>query len=69
MLSDGFRETAIEGLLLPSLMVIFLAVIALTWGLDRLVAKLGLYDWIWHPSLFRVSLFILLFSGFALVIY
>lgn len=66
---DWFRESAMEGLLVPTLMLIFISALFITFACDWLITRLGLYDLVWHASLFRVSLFVLIFSGLALLIY
>ncbi len=51
------REIAIHGVYMPTLTLLFVIAAALTWGLDRIFASVGLYRFTWHPALFRVSLF------------
>ncbi|WP_228276672.1 DUF1656 domain-containing protein [Marinobacter sp. JSM 1782161] len=63
------RETPMEGLLLPTLMLVFVGALALAWGLDVGLRRFGAYEVIWHPALFRVSLFLALFCAMALLIY
>jgi hypothetical protein len=63
-----WREFSVAGVYIPSLMVIFVLCVALTWLLDQIIARLGAYRFIWHPPLFRVSLFtcVLTVAGLAL---
>ncbi|CAD5108717.1 DUF1656 domain-containing protein [Zestomonas carbonaria] len=63
------REIALHGVYLPTVTLLFLIALALTWGLDRLLAWVGLYRFTWHPSLFRVCLFACLYGGMALFVY
>ncbi|WP_134629812.1 DUF1656 domain-containing protein [Pseudomonas aeruginosa] len=63
------REIAIHGVYMPTLTLLFVIAAALTWGLDRIVASVGLYRFTWHPALFRVSLFACLYGGLSLTIY
>ncbi|HEJ4543281.1 TPA: DUF1656 domain-containing protein [Pseudomonas aeruginosa] len=59
------REIAIHGVYMPTLTLLFVIAAALTWGLDRIFASVGLYRFTWHPALFRVSLY----GGLSLTIY
>ena len=63
------REIAIHGVYMPTLTLLFVIAAALTWGLDRICASVGLYRFTWHPALFRVSLFACLYGGLSLTIY
>ncbi|MBG7396616.1 DUF1656 domain-containing protein [Pseudomonas aeruginosa] len=63
------REIAIHGVYMPNLTLLFVIAAALTWGLDRIFASVGLYRFTWHPALFRVSLFACLYGGLSLTIY
>lgn len=63
-----WREFSVAGVYIPSLMVVFALCVAVTWLLDQGIARLGAYRFIWHPPLFRVSLFtcVLTVAGLAL---
>lgn len=63
------REIAIHGVYMPTLTLLFVIAAALTWGLDRIFASVGLYRFTWPPALFRVSLFACLYGGLSLTIY
>ncbi|MBM7062788.1 DUF1656 domain-containing protein [Pseudomonas sp. UL073] len=63
------REIPLHGVYLPSLTLLFLVVLLLAWGLDRLLARAGLYRHAWHPTLLRVGLFTCLYAALALAIY
>lgn len=63
------REIALHGVYLPSLTLLFLLALAGGWVLDRLAARLGLYQHAWHPVLLRVSLFTCLYGALALATY
>jgi len=56
------REFALFGALAPSLLPYFLAAILLFVVVDRLIARLGLYRFVWHPPLARFGLFLCMFS-------
>lgn len=45
-------------------MLIFMALAALAWlVLRRLLARLGVYRWVWHRPLFDTALFVILLAG------
>ncbi|QBR03712.1 DUF1656 domain-containing protein [Paraburkholderia pallida] len=50
--------------LLPVLVVCVIAFVIL----DLILARLRIYRFAWHPGLFRVALFIALFSGVSLIV-
>jgi hypothetical protein len=59
-------ELAIFGALAPSLLIYFLAAILLFVVVDRIVARLRVYQFLWHPPLARLGLFLCLFSVLVL---
>lgn len=63
------REIAFCGLLMPTLLPLFMGCILLHWGLDTLLARTGLYGHVWHPALLRLSLFVCLFGLLGLAVY
>ena len=56
------RELPILDALVPSLFVAFLASVVLHIILDRVLGRIGVYRYVWHPPLFRVSLFFCIFG-------
>ncbi|CAB3802966.1 Protein AaeX [Paraburkholderia ultramafica] len=63
-----FTELSFISLLVPSLLPIFVGCCIAYWIADRLLGRTGLYRHVWHPALFRVSLFVSLFSGIGLLL-
>ncbi|MCY0388044.1 DUF1656 domain-containing protein [Robbsia sp. Bb-Pol-6] len=63
------RETSLGGAYVPTLMVVFVGCGALTWLIDLGLARAGAYRFIWHPPLFRISLFVCLLSVAGLALY
>ena len=61
------REIPLLGALAPSLLLYFLASIALFLVIDRLLSPIGVYRLVWHPPLVRLALFVCLFSGLVLL--
>jgi hypothetical protein len=60
------REIALFGALAPSLLLYFLAAMLLFVIVDRLVAGLGVYRFLWHPPLARFGLFLCVFAVLVL---
>ena len=63
------REIELAGFYMPSLLPLFVAAAAVLWLLDSLLGRFGVYSRVWHPPLFRLSLFVCLFGAPALLIY
>lgn len=63
------REIVVSGLLMPTLLPIFIFCIFAQWGIDALLSRLGLYDFVWHPALLRLALFLSLFGLLGLMVY
>ncbi|HZZ83200.1 MAG TPA: DUF1656 domain-containing protein [Anaeromyxobacteraceae bacterium] len=63
------RELELFGLLFPTLLLAFHVAAAAFWLLDRALARAGLYRFVWHPGLFRVSLLVALFGALGLAIH
>ncbi len=56
------HEIAIQGVLVPGLLPIFLGCLLLMALVDVLIGRYGLYRYVWHPPLFRLALFACLFG-------
>lgn len=56
-------EAAFAGVLLPGFLIAALIALALTLALRRLLSRLRLYRFVWHPTLFTLALFILILGG------
>lgn len=63
------REIAIFDVYVPALVLLLIAGAALTWMVDRLCARAGLYRVVWHPSLFRASLLVCVCGVTGLTVY
>lgn len=63
------RELAFMDVYFPTVTALFLLSLLLMWLLDRLLAYLGTYRYVWHPALLRVSLFVCIFGSTALFVY
>jgi Protein of unknown function (DUF1656) len=65
-LDPMLREISLFGALVPSLLLYFLAAIALFLMLSRMISPLGLSRLVWHPPLVRLAIFVCLFAGLVL---
>jgi uncharacterized membrane protein len=63
------RELAIFGLLIPTLLPLFLASLLVQGLLDRLLGAAGVYRRLWHPALARLALFVCIFGSLTALLY
>jgi len=63
------RELDLMGVYFPSLLVALLILLPVYWVLDGVLAKVGLYRWVWHADLFRLSLFVVMFGTAGIYLY
>ena len=56
-------ETEILGVYLKAELVTSLIALILTLGLNRLLVFAGLHRHIWHPALFEIATFVILWGG------
>jgi protein AaeX len=61
-------EIDILGFFAPVLLPVFAGCVVIFVVLDLLLARTGLYRVAWHPGLFRLALFVVLFCGVALLV-
>ncbi len=66
MAPDLAPEFAVNGVLFPALLPLFVLSALIFWPLESLLSRAGFYRWFWHPSLARLSLFVALFAGLSL---
>jgi protein AaeX len=63
------HDITLLGAYVPALLALFVEGLVLSWVLDRILGYLGWYRLVWHPSLFRVSLFVCIFGTLGLTVY
>ncbi|MFT3790975.1 MAG: DUF1656 domain-containing protein [Rudaea sp.] len=63
------REIQLGDALVPGLLLLFLAMVALLWLLDWIAGRFDLYRYVWHPSLVRVAVFVIAFGTLGLILY
>jgi Protein of unknown function (DUF1656) len=61
-------EIDFYGVLMPSLLPVFVLSFLAMVVLDLLIGRAGLYRRLWHPSLFRFALFVCLFGAAGLLL-
>jgi hypothetical protein len=52
-------EVDLYGLYIPPLLLLTLAALVLSRLLNRVLARLGAYRFVWHPALFDCALFVI----------
>lgn len=62
------REFALLDALVPTLFLAFLASVVFQTLLDRIMGRCGVYRHVWHPPLFRLSVFVCIFGVCGLLI-
>lgn len=63
------REIAVFGILLPSLLPVFVLSLVVHLGVDLLCGHFGVYRHVWHRALFRLCLLVCIFGAMALLLY
>jgi len=63
------REISFFDAYIPTLLLLVIIAGALSFLADRVLARIGLYDLVWHPALLRVSLFVCLAALMGLCVY
>ena len=62
------REFSLLDALMPTMFLAFVASVVLQTILDRIMGRIGVYRHVWHPPLFRVSVFFCIFGICGLVV-
>jgi len=63
------RELSIFGILIPTVLPLFLASLLLQGLLDRVLGWAGIYRHLWHPALARLCLLACIFGGLTITLY
>ena len=61
-------EIALGGVFVPTLLLLAIIALALTYGVTRLIGAFGLYRFIAYRALVDLSLFVLLLGGLAVLV-
>ena len=62
-------DIVLFGVQMPTLLPIFVFALIFQVLFHRVMSDLGLYNYVWHPGLFRIALFVCLFVLPCLFIY
>ncbi|MFA9219009.1 MAG: DUF1656 domain-containing protein [Sphingomonadaceae bacterium] len=63
------REIAVFGVLLPTLLPLFLASLLIQGALDWVLGLTGAYRHVWHPALVRLCLLVCVFGTLVATLY
>jgi protein AaeX len=63
------RDLAVPDAYIPTILLLFAVGALLAWIVDRVLARTGLYRYVWHPSLFRASMLVCICSMLGLSVY
>ncbi len=61
-------EIALGGVYMPTLLLLAVTALALTYALTRLIGAFGLYRFLAYRALVDLSLFVLMLGGLALLV-
>lgn len=61
-------ELSFDGVFFPTLLLLGLIALVLTYGLTRLIAAFGLYRFLAYRALVDLSLFVLMLGGLAILV-
>lgn len=60
-------EISIEGVLMPSLLALFLIALAINWALVQFLNRAGFYRIVVNPALVDLALLVLIMGGLAAI--
>lgn len=61
-------EVSIAGVYVPGLLLVGAALLLVAWALDAVAGRAGLYRYAWHPSLFRLAIYVGAFAALGLLL-
>lgn len=61
-------EIALGGVYMPTLLLLALAALLLSWGLTRLIGAFGLYRFLAYRAAVDLSIFVLLLGALAILV-
>ncbi|MEC3950983.1 DUF1656 domain-containing protein [Sphingobium sp. HWE2-09] len=61
-------EVALGGIYVPTLLLLALVALVLSWGLTRVIGAFGLYRFLAYRAAVDLSLFIILLGALALIV-
>ncbi|HDZ16381.1 MAG TPA: DUF1656 domain-containing protein [Methylophaga aminisulfidivorans] len=63
------REWSLAGATFPAITGLFVLSLLVLWLVDKLIGRMGVYRYVWHPSLFKLCLFVCIYSLSAFWVY
>jgi hypothetical protein len=63
------RDLAVPDAYIPTILLLFVSGALISWIFDRVLAAIGLYRFVWHPSLFRASMLVCICGTLGLAVY
>ena len=60
-------EFSFYGMYFPWLFILGLIALGVSWGVRRVLARVGFYRLVWHPALFDTALYVVLLYGVHLI--
>lgn len=63
------REISFFDAYIPTLLLLVVVAGGVAVLADRVLGRFGLYDWVWHPALFRMSMFVCIAALMGLYVY
>jgi hypothetical protein len=64
----SFVEIDVFGVLIPPLVPLIALAFAITMTLRWLTVELGWIRWVWHPSLFEFSVFLIVLTAVVVIV-
>jgi hypothetical protein len=58
-------EVSLYGIYLPPLLLLIVPTLLASRLVSALLARAGLYRWVWHPALFDAAVFVILLGAFS----
>jgi protein AaeX len=62
----NYAELNVFGVYIAPIAPMMIVAWLLLWGLRRLAAALGLFQYVWHPALFVFAIYVILLAGIVL---
>jgi len=63
------RDAVVLDVYVPTIVEVFVVGAIVTWLVDRVLSRTGLYRFVWHPALFRASVLVSICGLLGLVVY
>lgn len=61
-------EFSLYGIYIPWILILTLLSLAASSALSYVLARIGFYRWVWHPTLFDFAMFILVLGGLVFLL-